>query len=287
MGALYKKELRSFFHTPIGYAFVGFLLLLTGIFTTAVNLVNLNPQFEYVLSNISFIFLLITPMLTMRVFSEERHAKTDQLLYSLPIGTGKIVLAKYLAMLTVFGLTVLAMSLLPVLLSFYGKVNFFSAYSCLFGFFCLGAALTAIGMLISSLTESQILSAVISFVILLVIYLMGSLSSLVPSDALTSFIAFSVAILLFALVVYLMTKNVIVTAAAAVLLMAVNVVLYFTGPALFEGAFPQTLRAISLFDRFYNFLNGVFDLTAIVYFVSVAALFVFLTVQTVEKRRWS
>ena len=273
MGALYKKELRSFFHTLTGYIFIGLMLLLTGIFTFAINLTNQSTQFEYVLSNIGFIFLLVTPVLTMRILSEERHSKTDQLLFSLPIGTGGIVLAKYLAMLTVFGVTVLAMALLPVLLSFYGTVNFLSAYSCLLGFFFLGAALISVGLLMSSLTESQIVAAVISFVVLLVIYLMGSLASLVPSDALTSFIAFSVLIALFAVLVYVMTKNYIAAAAAAVALEAVNVVLYFSDPSLFEGAFGKALRAVSLFDRFYNFIYGVFDLSAIVYYLTFSALF--------------
>ena len=89
------------------------------------------------------------------------------------------------------------------------------------------------------------------------------------------------------LTVFLPAAVCIAAAAAAVALEAVNVVLYFSDPSLFEGAFGKALRAVSLFDRFYNFIYGVFDLSAIVYYLTFSALFVFLTVQVVEKRRWS
>ncbi|MBE6564681.1 MAG: ABC transporter [Ruminococcaceae bacterium] len=287
MLAVYKKELQSFFNNMTGYIFMAFLLLLTGIFTYAVNLRQMSAQFEGVLSNVSFIFLLITPMLTMRVISEERRTKTDQLLYSLPLGTAKVVSAKYLAMLTVFGIAVLIMGLYPILMSFYGNFALRSAYACLLGFFCLGGSLIAIGLFMSALTESQIIAAVSSFGVLLVIYLMGSLANLVPPDAFASFIGFTALILVLAGIVYLMLKNVIIAGIAAVVLEGVLAIVYRMNSALFEGAFSKVLSSLSLFDRFYNFLNGVFDLTSLVYFISVAALFVFLTVQAVEKRRWS
>lgn len=287
MIALYKKELKSFFTTLTGWIFIAVLLLFTGIFTYAINLTQLSTQFEFVLNNISFIFLLITPVLTMRILSEERRAKTDQLLFSLPLGTGKIVCAKYFAMLTVFAVPTVLMLFFPMILSLYGVVNFASAYSCIAGFFFLGAALIAVGLFISALTESQIVAAVTSFGVLLVVYLMGSLASFVPSTAISSLIAFTVLIALVAGIVYLMTKNFFAAGIFALLAEGITVVLYYTKQTLFENAFARVLRAVSLFDRFYSFINGVFDLTAVVYFVSVAVLFVFLTRQAVEKRRWS
>jgi len=287
MFAVYKKELRSFFNNMTGYIFMAFLLLLTGIFTYAINLRQMSAQFEGVLSQISFIFLLITPMLTMRVLSEERRSKTDQLLFSLPLSTARVVTAKYLAMLTVFGLSVLIMSAYPILMSFYGNFALRSAYACLIAFFFLGASLIAIGLFMSALTESQIIAAVSSFGVLLVIYLMGSLSSLVPANAFASFIGFTALIVVLAALVYLMLKNLIIAGVTAVAAEGALALLYLKDSTLFEGAFGKVLSSLSLFDRFYSFLNGIFDLTSLVYFLSVSALFVFLTVQAVEKRRWS
>ena len=159
MGAFYKKEFRSYFTNMTGYIFLGFLLLMTGIFYTAINLKQTHPQFEYVISNISFVFLLIVPILTMRSIAEEKHLKTDQLLYSLPVPVSKIVISKYLAMVSVFFVSVAVMALYPLILLIFGNVNLLSSYSALAGFAFLGAALIAIGLFMSSLTESQLISA--------------------------------------------------------------------------------------------------------------------------------
>jgi ABC-type transport system involved in multi-copper enzyme maturation permease subunit len=125
MFAIYKKELKNYFINMTGYIFIGFMLAITGIFTTLVNLIGTYPSFENVLSNITIVFLLIIPILTMRSVAEERHSKTDQLLYSLPVSVTQIVLAKYLAMFTVFLIPVAIIGLYPLILSIFGLgINF-------------------------------------------------------------------------------------------------------------------------------------------------------------------
>ena len=287
MRAVFRHELSSYFTGVTGYVFSAFLLLFTGIYTMVYNLQSASVHFEYVLGSMSFVFLIIVPILTMRVLAEERRQKTDQLLYSLPLSMGKVVLGKYLAMLTVLLLPMALMCLYPLILSAFGTVNFASAYSGMIGFFLLGAALVALGMFVSSLTESQAVAAGLSFVCILVVYLMNALASFIPATAFGSFAALTVVVLLVALILYLMTKNFTITAVVAVVLELILAVCYALWNDAFLNLFPNILSQLSLFDRLTNFLNGMFDLTAVVYDLSFAAVFLFLTTQSLEKRRWS
>ena len=287
MFAIYKKELKNYFINMTGYIFIGFMLAVTGIFTTLINLISTYPSFENVLSNITIVFLLIIPILTMRSVAEERHSKTDQLLYSLPVSVTQIVLAKYLAMFTVFLIPVGIIGLYPLILSIFGTVYLGTAYGALLGFTLLGGALIAVGMFMSSLTESQVIAAVTSFGVIFAMYLMSAIASLIPAGALASLVAFAVVVLIFAGVVYSLTKNSTVagiTAAAGAFILAG---IYFINSSIFDGLFANVLNWLSVFDRFSTFTTGLFDLTSVVYYVSLIILFVFGTVQSVEKRRWS
>lgn len=287
MFAIYKKELKNYFINMTGYIFIGFMLAVTGIFTTLINLISTYPSFENVLSNITIVFLLIIPILTMRSVAEERHSKTDQLLYSLPVSVTQIVLAKYLAMFTVFLIPVGIIGLYPLILSIFGTVYLGTAYGALLGFTLLGGALIAVGMFMSSLTESQVIAAVTSFGVIFAMYLMSAIASLIPAGAMASLVAFAVVVLIFAGVVYSLTKNSTVagiTAAAGAFILAG---LYFINSSIFDGLFANVLNWLSVFDRFSTFTTGLFDLTSVVYYVSLIILFVFGTVQSVEKRRWS
>ena len=287
MFAIYKKELKNYFINMTGYIFIGFMLAVTGIFTTLINLISTYPSFENVLSNITIVFLLIIPILTMRSVAEERHSKTDQLLYSLPVSVTQIVLAKYLAMFTVFLIPVGIIGLYPLILSIFGTVYLGTAYGALLGFTLLGGALIAVGMFMSSLTESQVIAAVTSFGVIFAMYLMSAIASLIPAGAMASLVAFAVVVLIFAGVVYSLTKNSTVagiTAAAGAFILAG---IYFINSSIFDGLFANVLNWLSVFDRFSTFTTGLFDLTSVVYYVSLIVLFVFATIQSVEKRRWS
>ena len=287
MLSVYKKELRSYFSNMIGYVFIAAILVIVGIYMTAMNLNQGYPNFEYSFGSATFIFLFIVPILTMRSLSEERHSKTDQLLYSLPLSVNDIVIGKYLSMLTVFGIPCGVMCIYPIILGFYGTINYLATYGALLAFFLLGAALIAIGMFCSSLTESQVISAVLGFASVLFCYLVSSLASLVPTTSVASFIAFTVIVLAIALILWYMTKNTVITYAAALVLEGVMFILYMINSSNFAGLFNDVLESMSLFDRLNNFIYGMFDLTSIVYYITVIFLFVFLTSQSVEKRRWS
>lgn len=287
MTAIFRRELRSYFRGVTGWLFSAFLLLFAGIYTMVYCLANGYPNFEYVMGNISFIFLICVPILTMRVFAEEKHRKTDQLLYSLPVSLSSVVLGKYLAMVTVLAVPTLIVCLYPLALTNFGAVSLKLAFASIFFFFLLGACLLSVGMFISSATDSQIASAVITLVAMLVLYFMSGLASYVSTDARASVIALMILALVLALAVWLMTRSHALAFGLAVVLVGGLFFWYGFSPDTFSGLFPAMMDQISVFDRFYTIVDGVFDWTAVVYYLSIIAVFLFLTVQSLEKRRWS
>ncbi len=287
MGAVYKREFKAYFTNMSGYVFLGVVFLFSGIFTMAVNLLSGYASFEYTLSNMSFVLMIIIPVLAMRSMAEDRRQKTDQLLYSLPLRTAGVVVGKYLALISVFAIAVGGMALVPVVLSLFGSVPFASSYSALLGFFLLGCALISVCMFLSSLTESQIIAAVLGIGAMLAFYLMHGLSSLLPSDSKGSFICFILLAALAGLVIGLLTKNAWIGVAASAVLIIPTVVVFLVKSEVFAGAFPAMLGYLAVFDRFDSFVNGVFDVGAIIYYLSITVFFVFLSVQSMEKRRWS
>lgn len=287
MTAVFRHELSSYFKSVSGYVFGAFLLLFGGIYTTDINLNAGLTNFEYVLDYMCIIFLIIVPILTMRVVAEERRQRTDQLLYSLPLTMTEVVLGKYGALLVVFLAPMAVIGVYPLILSAFGNVYLPAAYSAWLGFFLLGAALLAIGMFISSLTESQAVAAGLCFLVMLVNYFITSLAGFISTTAFASFAAFTVVILALAGIVWFMTRSGLASGVLALVLEAVLLFFYAGDTSAFEGLFPEVMENLSLFDQFYQFVNGVFDLRAVVYLLSVSGLFLFLTVQSLEKRRWS
>lgn len=287
MTAIFKREFKSYFTGMMGYVFIAFVLLFFGIYTSALNLKYAYPGYEYVISSSSFMFLIAVPVLTMRVFAEERKQSTDQLLYSLPISVVNVVLGKYLAMVALLTIPMAVTAFYPLLIGSFGTISYSTAYSSLFAFYLMGCALIAIGMFMSSITENQIIAAVMCLGTLILCYLMTALSNLITSTSLASTISLMVVALLVSLVVRLMTKSWTAAGVTAVVTFVPLALLYLLSPTTMEGAFTDALGALAIFDRMDNFTSGIFDITGIVYFISVAALFCFFTVQSVEKRRWS
>ncbi len=287
MLAVFRHEVSSYFTSVTSYIFGGFLLLFAGIYTMVYNLDGYLTNFEYVITAISFIFLIIVPILTMRVLAEERRQKTDQLLYSLPLSMTKVVMGKYLALLVIFAVPVCIVGCYPYMLTDYGNIHMPVIYGNLIAFFFLGAALIAMGVFVSSITDSQGVAAGLCFVVMLINYFLSSLVGYLPATSFASLVAFMVVALLFGLVLYFMTKSGVISAAVTVLLEGGVVITYIMDSASFEGKFPEIIEELSLFDRFYEFVNGVFDITSIIYYITIAGVFLFLSVQSLEKRRWS
>lgn len=287
MLAVYQKELKTYFNNLFGYLYVAIVLLFMGIFASFIHFKNMIADISYSLDNLAIVVLLVTPLLTMRIIAEERQKKTDQLLYSLPISVTSTVVAKYLAMLTVYMIPVATICVYPFVMSAFGEINMAQAFSVILVFFLMGAALLAIGMFISALTENQIVSAIISFVTMFLIYFSAAIADMVPKTAFGSFMALTVCALILGVVVYIMVKNYIAALAVTTLAEVVLSIVYNLNKSAFEGLFAKIVGWASVYDRVVNFYNGIFDLTAVVYYLSVIFLFVFLSIQAVEKRRWS
>ena len=287
MTAVYKRELRSYLTSMIGYLFMFFILLLTGIYFSAYQLTSAYPKFEYTLSALTFVFLISVPILTMRVLAEERKQKTDQLLLTAPVSVEKIVLGKYLALVTIFAIPMLIVCLYPLLMSKFGTVSFGAAYTAILGFFLLGCANLAIGVFISSLTESQVIAAVLTFVFLFAFYMMNGISSFFSEGSLSTCITFGLLILAAAIVIYTMIKNFLISAVICVVGEIALGVIYVVNSSFLSGGIQKVLNVFNLSSHFDNFANSIFDVKGIVYFLSVIAVCMFLTVQSIVKRRWN
>lgn len=287
MIAVLKHELRSYFHSLTAYVFGAFLLAFVGIGAMLYNIQAAVSNFEYVLSFGSLVFVGIVPVLTMRVIAEERRQKTDQLLYSLPITTLQVIAGKYLALLAIYLIPLAIISVYPLIFAQFGDVYLLTSYGSIFAFFLMGAALIALGMFISSLTDNQGLAAGIGIAVILFNYYSVSLSEYVSSTAFGSVIALLAMILALYAVIRYLTRNENLASGICLVLLAAVVVLYFVDSTTFEGLLPNIMTQLSLFERFNVFVNGMFDMTAVVYYLSVIAFFLFLSVQSLEKRRYN
>ncbi len=293
--AVYKREIKSYLTGITGYVMMAVILAFVGFFVTFSNVYGGSPKFNYsLITSVSFfVFLIIIPFITMRSFAEERRSKTEQLLLSLPITTHRIVLAKYFAMLTLIAIPTLIIGLYPLILSLSsgaeGVINFAVSYNSLFMLFLLLAVMTAIGMFASSLVENQIVAALIAAGAFFLMFFMSMISSMFPSDPIVSLIALVVCAAALGAVVYGMTRS--STAACVVTggLSLILFVMYFVDTAMFWGLFPSLLSSVALFDVYMNgaSLLGVFDIGEIIYYLTFAAVFVFMTVESVERRRYN
>ena len=235
MTAIYKRELKTFFTTVTGWLFIAAHICLAGLYFFAINLLSGYSNVGQSFSSILFLLLLSTPILSMRVLAEERKQKTDQLILTSPVSIGGIVAGKYLAMATVFTIPVAVMALFPLILSRYGTVPMGESYTALLAYYLFGLTCLAIGLFISSITESQVIAAVLSFALLFVGYMMSSITGLISQTG------------------NLLTK---------------------------------ILNAYNFTDRLDAMVEGTLNLKSVLYFVTLIVVFLFLTVQSIQKRRY-
>lgn len=288
MGAIYKRELKSYFTSFTGYIFIAFMVLFLGIYFMAMNMSNGIPFFSYTLSSVSFIYIFTIPVLTMRCFSDEKKSKTDQLLLTAPVSVWKIVMGKFLAMATVFLIPMLISCLCPLIIDSVGNAYLMVDYSSIFAFFLLGCVYISIGMFISSLTESQLIAAVLSLTVMVLLYLWPTLIQLVPTDARTSMIGIVFLFTIFIMIIYQMTDNGLITGIVEALGLGAIAFIYLTKQQLMEGALANILSKLVFTDVFTNFaLYDIFDIAGVIYYISFIFVFVFLTIQAIQKRRWS
>lgn len=258
ISAIFKREYASYFRSPIGYVIFAIFMAISGLYY-GVSVMN---SYSYLAGELSFLqswlFFLLIPVMTMRAFSEDRRNGTEVLLYTSPASSMEIVIGKYLASLGFF-LTISAGTLVHVLLTlgFGGRVDI-GVLGAYFGYVFLGAAFIAIGVFASALTENQIIAAVISFVILMSLMLIDAIAGLV-GDAAISLVS---RLNIFGWLTDLQISSV--------------------GSAITAG-----LQWINPYARLNNFVNGIFEISPIIFFISLVAVFLYMTNRIIEKRRWS
>ena len=213
MFAIFKRELRSYFTSLVGYVVIGVMLAFTGLYYSANCLVYGTSDFSTVLYSTTLVMLFLLPALTMRSFADERRNKTDQLLLTSPVGIPSIVMGKYFAQLAVFAVPMAAAAIMPLVLTAFGTISLTSAYATWLAYFLMGAACIAIGTFVSALTENQIIAYLATFGALLICYLMNGIKSLFTSGNTLAFIVFCVVLAVVALLVGLACKNVTVGSA--------------------------------------------------------------------------
>lgn len=233
MLAIFKREFKMYFITPIGYIAMAAFLFFEGMFFGMLYKLG-STDVTLIISSMSTVVIFVLPFITMKMLSDDKRQKVDQILLTAPVSVTGIIMGKFLAGLAVFAIMFAPTLIFQIIVSFLASANWLEFLYCLFGMLLLGSAMIAIGMFISSLTESSVIAAVLTMVINIVVMMATSFASSFAAKWVTA-----------------------------------------------------VAQSISFIDRFGNFTQSVFSVADVVYFISIAVLFVFLSVRSVEKRRWS
>jgi len=284
---IYKKEMRTYFTQMMGYLFLAFILLLIGLFFTIMNLMFRDANFQHVLSSTTLFFLFLVPVLTMRLFSEEARHKTDQLLFTCPLSVAQIVLGKFLAAFTLFMIAAAITALFPLLLGIYAESmpvsRIVGTYT---GWVLVGVSCIAVGLFISVLTDNQIVAAAGTFAALFLMFLMDAFAMSMPTSTFSSLVFVGLIVVGVAGIWFNSTRNIISSVVVALIGIAVSVGLYIHNNLIYDGIIVRALNWFSIYARFGGFEAGILNLSDIVYYVSFVALFIYLSINVIEKRRW-
>jgi len=287
MLAIFKRELKAYFLTPIGYFYIGIFLLLTGVFFFFDNILPGRSQYVGFLGSLLMIFLFAVPLLTMRLFSEEKKQKTDQLLLTSPVSITGIVCGKFLAALAVYCAALLVTVSYPVLIAVYGDLQTWETLGSYIGFIFLGACYISLGLFISASTENQFTAAFATFLILMLIWMIDPISRMVPTDVRSGIISAVVLLGILVIFIFFNTRNLVITLGAAVAGGLALGGFYIFNPGVFFGFIRNLLSWLSLNGRYEPFSIGLLRFDALLYYASFSGLFLFLTVRLIEKRRWN
>jgi ABC-2 type transport system permease protein len=287
MLAIYKKEMKSYFISFIGYVFLIFFWLSIALFFSIVNIGNQIGSMSYALDNSLIVFLILIPVVTMRLFSQETRERTDQLLYTAPVGVAQIVLAKFFAAVSLFLIGMTLISIFPIVLFYAEALPVAETIGVYVGFVFLISCLISIGVFVSSMTQSQISAAIATFGSLFLVFMADSLADLAPKDSFSAMMTLLFAALIVAFLVYLNLKSYFISGILLLVSCAGIYAAYYYNKNGFENLPMRIISWFSLVSRFQNFAGGIFNASDMIYYISFSAMFLFLTVHHIEKRRWS
>ncbi|NLN81818.1 MAG: ABC transporter permease subunit [Clostridiales bacterium] len=235
MSAVFKREFRSFFSSPVGYIVVAAIAFFSGLFFYFINILGFNPDLSYVFGSLFPFVLIILPLVTMRLFSDEKRQKTDQALLTSPVSITGIVMGKFFAAMLVYVISLMLMIVFAMIIAFQVTPDWTIIIGNYIGIILLGGLIISIGLLISSLTESQLIAAIgtlgISFLLILMDSFAAQFSNLTILTTVVNFLSVS--------------------------------------------------------QRYGSFTSGIIAYDDIIFFLSMQALFLFLTVRVLDRKRWS
>jgi len=287
MTAIIKKELKNYFNHIAGYVFLFFYTVLTAIFFIMTNVMQFSAEYFHTLINSIMIFMLMIPMLTMRLFAEEYAQKTDQLLFTAPISTTSIVLGKFFAACLMLFIGMAITFIFPYLISAYGQLPMSRIIGTYVGYYLLGCSFISIGILVSVATYSQVVAAIGSFALIFIFFMMGGFITAIPAtrDAgLISAAVFSIAV---SYIFYSSTKNTWASGGVLAVLISVFGIIYSVAPGFYDGLAIRSLQWVSLVSRFQSFSLGILEVADVAYYISFSLLFCFFAINIIEKRRWA
>ncbi|MCU9612630.1 ABC transporter permease [Caldibacillus lycopersici] len=288
MITILSKEWKAYFQSATGYIFMTVYLFLFGIYFTYLNVIPTpNNAFTTTLSNMVFIFVLVSPILTMKTVSEERKNRTDQLLFTSPNSIAKIIIGKFLAAEMLFLFTLAITIVYPILLSFYGSIPYASIITAYIGFFFMGSSILALGVFISSLTESQVIAGVTTLGVSMFIWLIGSISYNFPTDSFSGMIFILFLFLFACMLIYQFSKSMLLAMFSAIICVGLIFGLYFVKKELFAGIIISFVNWFSLPKHSKDFYLGILNISDLVYYMTFIIGFLFFTIRFIEKRRWS
>lgn len=284
MKVIYKKELKSYFHSMIAYLYLAFFTAFSGIYYSYYCLTyGVTNYAGYVLGNITILFIIAVPILTMRLMAEEKKQKTDQLLLTSPVKPASIILGKYLAVITLFIISLIIVLCFAASISLFGTVSWKTLITGFLGYFLLGASLIAIGLFVSCVTENPVIAAVISFGIVLVTNLLEPMVSNLPGRPRYTILFLFILVGFIVWFFYSRTKNVKITAGIGTVGVIAVFVVYFMKPSLYENGIASMISWFSVMDRLTDFTDGILNLKNIIYYLSFIGVFLFLGTKAVRK----
>ena len=286
MIAIYKKELRAYLTHMMGYVFLAFMVFFIGFGFALGNARGMNTNFSRALESATMFFFILVPVLTMRLFSEEARQKTDQLIFTSPLSVLSIVLGKFFAALSLFALAMAITVVMPIMLGRFGELPVSQIAGTYIGFGLIGAACIAVGVFISVLTDNQIIAAVMTIGAVFVMFFMNTVAMLMPTTTVASFVFVLLVVAAIVAVWYNATRKLLATLIVALIAIGVAGGLYMFNNLIFDGIIVRVLLWLSIFHRFSSFSRGIINISDLVYYLSFSALFLYLTVNVIEKRRW-
>lgn len=289
MKAIFKKEFASFFKSPLGFVFIGVFEAIFGIYFVMTVYSGVAEYGAYVLNGVSSFLIFLLPLLSMRSLSEESKNRTDQMLLTAPIKSWDIILGKFFAQMVVVVIALAVTFIQPlVLVVVYSAAVDWAVTICGYiGIVLLCAILLAIGMFISSLTDSQLIAAIATIALFLVLTLLNGVSTAFPTDALFSFVIILIILLAVTFILYKNLKAILPAAVVGGVLIVGATVVYFVYSDFYEGLLATIVSWLNPMTRYWALYDGVLKISTVVFFFAASFFFLFLANQRLEKKRWA